>query len=442
MEILLNVGFLIVGSWPSLGHSQVSGTNYRIITSCGTSGKVLSVANNSLADGAALVLATKNAASNAQVFKIESAGGAYKFTAQNGFKVWDVPAYSTADGTALQLYTYHSGSNQLFAIQKTSDGFYRFQSINSKKYVDLLNQNTNDGAALGQYTSNTSCAQKFKLEVASAVTSPTPTPTPKPTPMPTPTPAPQPTPTPTPPPPASGAYISIDKVFSDMLTASEAIPKDPRFDWQYTPKVTMEAPRGDCIPSWFPYSKPTWLYDAISWYVLQEAQGNTAVNSRVEVKGLRMYFLSNSTKKWTRVDYAAAPYTDTWQYPFDTSSPSNVGNLLRPVYPKFYHGYGHTIAIQPADVRATFTAIDFRLVVIDPNKPDDRANAKYVIDVGGDYWPGNGTGQGGWPYAPGMGNGRFLLAKPNWSTATLIVPNTKSGASIAELKANPPPLLP
>jgi hypothetical protein len=235
----------------------------------------------------------------------------------------------------------------------------------------------------------------------------------------------------------------LDKVFTDMQSTSEAIPIDPRFEWQYGPKITMFAPRGDAIPEWFPYDKPTWLYDAISWFVLQEAQGNKAVNSRVEVSGLRMYILSESTRKWTRVDYAAKPYTETWQYPFDISTPTgNVGNLLRPVYPKFYHGYGKNIAITPQDVRATFTAIDFRLVVIDPTKADDRSVAKYVVDVGGDYWPGNGQGHGSWPYAPGMGNGRFLLAKPAWNTATLIVPNTKLGASMDELKNNPPPLAP
>jgi len=44
-------------------------------------------------------------------------------------------------------------------------------------------------------------------------------------------------------------------------------------------------------------------------------------------------------------------------------------------------------------------------------------------------------------YAPGMGNGRYLQATNDWRTASMIVPNTRSGASMDELRNNPPPLM-
>ncbi|WP_413575416.1 RICIN domain-containing protein [Bdellovibrio sp. HCB290] len=426
--------------YSSIGYSQVSGTDYRIITSCASGSAVLAVANGSTARNAPIVLATRNTTSSAQVFKFSSNRQGFVITAKVSSKVLSVYGNSTAEGQRIVQNNVNGSSNQIFSVQKTSDGFYLLQNLNSRKYVSLASQSANTGTEIVQTRSKSSCSQKFKLEVVNA--EPTPSPTPTVTPYPTVSPSPSPSPEPTRS-PSSDGYITLDKLFSDMTTASEAIPINPVYEWQYGPKVTMVAPRGDAIPSWFPYNKPTWLYDAISWFVLQEAQGNKAVNSRVEISGLRMYFLSESSRKWVRMDYVAAPYTETWQYPFDIASPSgNAGNLLRPVYPKFYHGYGKNLAINPQDVRATFIAVDFRLVVIDPSKPDDRAVAKYVVDVGGDYWPGNGAGHGSWPYAPGMGNSRFLLATPNWNTSALIVPNTFLGASMEELRKNPPPLAP
>ena len=87
-----------------------------------------------------------------------------------------------------------------------------------------------------------------------------------------------------------------------------------------------------------------------------------------------------------------------------------------------------------------YVAMEFRLVVDDPSKPDDRASAKYVVDTGADYYPGNGQGGWGLDYAPAMGNSRMLLATPNWRTATMLVPNTRNGATFEEMKTNPPPL--
>ncbi|WP_413581864.1 RICIN domain-containing protein [Bdellovibrio sp. HCB288] len=421
-----------------MGLSQVAGTDYRIITSCGSGTNVLAIANGSTSRNAPVILAPKDNAGNAQIFTFGSNRKGFVLSAKVSSKVLAVYGSSSAEGEKIVQVNFSGANSQIFNITRSSDGLYLMQNINSRKYVSLASQSANSGTEIVQTRRVSNCAQKFKLEAVKTTPTPTPTPSPTPTVSPSPTPTVSPSPSPSP-----AGYITLDKLFSDMTTASEAIPINPVYEWQYGPKVTMVAPRGDAIPSWFPYNKPTWLYDAISWFVLQEAQGNKAVNTRVEISGLRMYFLSEASRKWVRMDYAAAPYTETWQYPFDIASPSgNAGNLLRPVYPKFYHGYGKNLAINPQDVRATFIAVDFRLVVIDPNKPDDRAVAKYVVDVGGDYWPGNGAGHGSWPYAPGMGNSRFLLATPNWKTSALIVPNTFLGASMEELRKNPPPLAP
>lgn len=243
------------------------------------------------------------------------------------------------------------------------------------------------------------------------------------------------------------AFVTIDQVIADMSSPSEVIPIDPRFNWQYNPEITMYAPRGDAIPSWWTAERPTWCYSVLSWFVVQEAQGNTATNARVQVKNIRFFIQSQATGQWTRIDTAEAPDVGLWRIPFDYASDdagerleSSGGISVKPKAPLFHHGYGHGTWITPQDVRATFTAIDFRLTVDDPTKPDDRANAKYVIDTGADYYPGAPNVQWSPGYAPGMGNGRFLKATNSWRTATLLVPNTNYGSTFNDIHANPPPL--
>jgi len=250
--------------------------------------------------------------------------------------------------------------------------------------------------------------------------------------------------------PSSGSTKSsttVDQIIADMqASASEAMVIDPRYGWQYKPAVTMYAPRGDAIPSWWSGERPTWTSSLQSWFTAFEAQGNAATNTRIQMKDLRVYVQSQSTRQWTLVNSKAAPNVDMWKYPFAYVSgngmeraESSGGFSIKPKYPQFHHGYGARNAINPQDVRAVMAAMDFRLVVDDPSKPDDRAKAKYVVDTGADYYPAQGVEWSlGW--APGVGNGRMLLATPDWRTSTLLVPNPNVGSNYEDIRKNPPPL--
>ncbi len=245
----------------------------------------------------------------------------------------------------------------------------------------------------------------------------------------------------------SAQAVTIDQVIYDMTASSEAMVIDPRYEWQSHTVIQMYAPRGDAIPNWWTGNRPEWTYDTLTWFTAFEAQGNAATNTRVQVANLRLYVLSEKTRTWSLVDTKSAPAIDLWQYPFvyNSGSPgvrteSSGGVSMKPKYPYFHHGYGNPKSIVPQDVRATFVAMEFRLAVDDPSKPDDRASARYVLDTGADYYPGNGQGGWGLGYAPAMGNSRMLQVTNNWRTATLLVPNTRNGATFAEMKNNPPPL--
>jgi hypothetical protein len=241
--------------------------------------------------------------------------------------------------------------------------------------------------------------------------------------------------------------ITIQQIVVDTYSDSEAAVKLRRYAWQDKPQVTMYSPAGKLIPKWWTGERPAWSYNVLTWFVAYEADGNTATNTRVEVKNLRFFVYSQANKKWDRFDIRQKPGLDLWTDPFTYKSgvtgmrwEADGGISMKPTSPDFFHGYGNSVTITPEDVRGVFVAMEFRLVVDNASKPDDRANAKYVLDVGGDYYPGNGQGSWGLGYAPGMGNGRMLLATPEWRTATMLVPNTALGADMEEMKVKPPPL--
>lgn len=243
----------------------------------------------------------------------------------------------------------------------------------------------------------------------------------------------------------------IDAVIDDMRRASEALPIAPEYAWQRAPQIVQYTPRGAMLPAWWRGARPEWCHAALSWYTAFEAEGNAAGNTRVQVRNLRLYTLSDDSRKWRLADLAHIPHSDRWEYPFriagngtrpDVRDEAGGGHSVRPQYPYFLHGYGRTVLLEnPGDVRAVFVALEFRLVLEDPAKPDDRSRARYVVNAGADYYPGLGR-DWGMAYAPGIGSGRYLLATADWRVATLLVPNTALGASFEELRRNHPPLGP
>lgn len=243
---------------------------------------------------------------------------------------------------------------------------------------------------------------------------------------------------------------TIDSVITDMTSASEALVIDPRYDFQHRAVVIQYAPHRSALPTWWPGSRPEWCYNSLSWFTAWEAQGNAASNTRVQLRNLRMHVLSEKTRTWRTIDISHAPYTGFWKYPFTsvgndqlagTRAEATGGLSMKPVYPNFHHGYGKPVAIvDPADVRAVYVAMEFRLVVENPALPDDRAKARYVVNAGADFYPGAGTSWGV-DWAPGIGGSRYQLATTTWRTTSMLVPNKMLGATYTEMKTNAPPLV-
>lgn len=161
--------------------------------------------------------------------------------------------------------------------------------------------------------------------------------------------------------------------------------------------------------------------------------------------------------------------TEAWQHPPETGG---VGFI-----PGGYHGVNRDAFANMAAILMCFQA---RLALDDPNGPNDIAQARYLMRIGGDYQVVNSAGQrygksGGWdvrydawgyPYTVlDVGGGNYkLLTSPNWQTFGFIsirghrvsglgqpwsppgvwpaspYAQAPYGLTEAQIRANPPPL--
>ncbi|WLA67659.1 hypothetical protein [Bradyrhizobium diazoefficiens] len=234
--------------------------------------------------------------------------------------------------------------------------------------------------------------------------------------------------------PALSALISIDQVIADIQNnpRSEVIPLNVTYGWAYHAATVV-------------YNPGSGYNATIPWLVGMEGTGNAAKNTRIEVRNLRHFILSQSSRKWQQVTAVQIPRIEKYELPnwksfgeVDLRNEIDGGVSFKPVYPHFFHGWAAKTAINGADVRGVYVSVEFRLIKDDPDGADDTALALYAFDVGADYYHTADTACcGGVKEAA---DGRVLKATAHWRKATILVPNFHYGASYDEFRSNPPPL--
>ena len=125
-------------------------------------------------------------------------------------------------------------------------------------------------------------------------------------------------------------------------------------------------------------------------------------------------------------------------------------SVLPPGTDLHFHGWCCGLRLpDPSDIAAIHITTQARLTVNNPGLPDDRPTARYLLQVGGDYYPDvtlnvNLFSPDNWN--PGIGLSRSKLITNSWQSYSFTTINVgvqiSPGASIseAELRANPPPL--
>lgn len=164
--------------------------------------------------------------------------------------------------------------------------------------------------------------------------------------------------------------------------------------------------------------------DAVeTWGTLYvDAAGNPAVNTRVNVRGGLMYWLRASTGKWNLGMATNAFDGNYYSEDFVTSYPDKLNFRTEPdgtlsfntTAGRVAHWYAPwpRILFDPYDYAGVIVLYQARLIIDDPTGPDDRSIAKFLVNAGGDYYPGATTP--GIENNPGIGGSKFKYVEIDW----------------------------
>lgn len=226
--------------------------------------------------------------------------------------------------------------------------------------------------------------------------------------------------------------------------------------------------RSVALPSWwggnsFAATQDYWTF-MLPWYVVWDILGHGSnLNARLAVRRLRLRVLTtDAPTQWVELSEDAAPAGDSFARDLVTAGADASGRLEADgtysarVEPNggIFHGYGGgTSDFDPSTLIAVQTIIDFRKIKQLDSGPDDRAAARYAIQVGLDAYPYAGAtpSELGASYNPGLGGSRWIEATNDWQTVafssidssrtidTNAAYNSKQYITEAAFRATPPP---
>lgn len=182
-----------------------------------------------------------------------------------------------------------------------------------------------------------------------------------------------------------------------------------------------------------------------AWGVVYEgAQGNTASNTRVNIRNVQAWFLSKSKGTWTMIQNTSNPDGEAYVEDFSNDSnksadvrrePDGTISVTAGGGYNFHFYPSPRAAIDPNDIGGIVTIFEARLIVGDSSRPDDRSSASYLAGAGGDYYPSmTGSWPGNTSYNPGIAIGREKYVKTYWRSFAM------STVPASQLAQNPPPI--
>lgn len=233
---------------------------------------------------------------------------------------------------------------------------------------------------------------------------------------------------------AGGALNSVETIIADMEKAHEGRPHGvpESLDWVDEPRVNMGNDPGDFR------AFTTW------GQVYEDAEGNPAENTRVELRGMKAYVFSQQDRQWhllqdaERIEGAAyvEDFADDEHKPADTlyTDDGTVTVKLEEGYNFHYWPASGRVRIDTLDIGGIFTTCQARLVIGDPNGPDDRDEARYLVGMGADYWQSLDADWDHFETNGDVGLGRHKYVRSEWRAFNM----TSAPAEL--LRQHPPPL--
>ena len=259
---------------------------------------------------------------------------------------------------------------------------------------------------------------------------------------------------------------SIDTVVNDMKLKNDMVLRgyeNMTSGWYVGPGYVMMGndARLTNTPSWWKASNPgratgDYLRATLPWVVIFDGVGHNASNTRVHIRNFRAYYKSKSSGQWVSLGSSAgvggAVYGKSSLFgattPEDRRTNADGSSEVKPPADVNYAWHGWwgrgRVEINPTDIAALFVTLQARLVVDDPKLPDDRAKARYLVQIGNDYYKDTSTT---WKFiVPSAMTARSKRVTNDWqafsATTFSDVGRQEPGGGITEaaFRADPPPL--
>jgi len=261
---------------------------------------------------------------------------------------------------------------------------------------------------------------------------------------------------------------SIETVITDMSLVNDmalaGVPSGP--GWTKGPGhvVMGNDPRGSRTPDWWTpanrrYKSKDYWTTVLPWFVVFDGVGHAALNTRVQIRNLKVFVKRRSDGQWMLVGSSATVsgelypkhlQGDATRKPDERSEPDGSTSVKAPGGNLAYHGWCcGKLAIDAPDVAAVFVTLQARLIADHRDRPDDRPQARLLIQMGADYYPDRNTPVSAFApasYNPGVGVSRAKRVTDTWNAfnfATIDVGVQDPGGaaiSVAEFRSAPPPL--
>jgi hypothetical protein len=235
-------------------------------------------------------------------------------------------------------------------------------------------------------------------------------------------------------------------ILNDMTLPHEGYPHGVPANWNWAqgPEINMG-------------NTPGAFTAMIAWGQLYEArEGNPARNTRVQLRDIRSCVLSKADGQWQQLQYVhrieGAAYIEDFSgnanHPADVRNEQDGTISVTAGDGYNFHFWPSTITftsrvtINPADIAAILTTCQARLIVGNPALPDDRATARYVMNMGGDYWIDlTAAWAPNYQHNDDIGMGRFKYVTADWQNFFMTTASAAQiSATAAQLAVIPPPL--
>jgi PA14 domain len=239
--------------------------------------------------------------------------------------------------------------------------------------------------------------------------------------------------------PTSSSSSALSPAFDDSILPNEGIPSGvPSYlPWAHGPMKGY----GKDIPSgWNAFTAWGQIYVQSGWNPPSDS------NTRVQIRALDAWYLSKSTHQWVLLQHAdtvsGAAYVEDFandaSKPADTKDESKNGGGISVTAGNGYNYHFWTdraVIADPSDIAAIYTKFESRLVLNDPNGPDDRDSSKYLASDGADYWRSLTSGWASdWSNNGSVGHGRFKFVTNDWQIFSL------ETLTPEQMSQNPPPI--